>query len=185
VFWSSTTTRSRSIVVRAFVGPRPVLSAIRRTIAWEIAPYSAPPSGRSCGESWLAAMAGLRFSSPGAARIVAASYLRDRVTAPVLDTALLLVSELVTNSVRHSHAPSAEGVMVRLQLTRAMLRLEVEDSGHDGAIAAQPPDHQNGGGFGLNIVQTLSDRWGVERSAHSGTRVWAQLPRTPLTAPPS
>jgi serine/threonine-protein kinase RsbW len=103
----------------------------------------------------------------------------------VLDSALLLLSELVTNSVRHSHAPTAEGVMARLQLTRAMLRLEVEDSGHDGAIAARPPNGQNGGGLGLHIVQTLSDRWGVERSAHSGTRVWAQLARIPLTALPS
>jgi serine/threonine-protein kinase RsbW len=127
----------------------------------------------------------LDAQAPGAARTVAAQYLRDRVTAPVLDSAMLLVSELVTNSVRHCGAPAAEGVMVRFQLTRAMLRLEVEDRGHDGAIAARPPDQQNGGGFGLNIVQTLSDRWGIERSTHTGTRVWAQLPRTPPTAPPS
>jgi anti-sigma regulatory factor (Ser/Thr protein kinase) len=123
--------------------------------------------------------------APGGARILAAQYLRDRVEAPVLDSVLLLLSELVTNSVRHSNAPSAEGVMVRLQLTRAMLRLEVEDSGHDGVIAIRPPDQQTGGGFGLNIVQTLSDCWGIERSAHRGTRVWAQLQRTPFTAPPS
>jgi serine/threonine-protein kinase RsbW len=127
----------------------------------------------------------LDAQAPGAARIVAARYLRDRVSAPVLDSALLLLSELVTNSVRHSHAPTAEGVMVRLQVMRAMLRLEVEDGGHDGAIAARAPDRQSGGGFGLNIVQTLSDRWGIERSAHTGTRVWAQLQRTPLTAAPS
>ena len=123
--------------------------------------------------------------APGGARVLAAQYLRDRVAAPVLDSALLLLSELVTNSVRHSNAPSAEGVIVRLRLTRAMLRLEVEDSGHDGVIAIRPPDQQNGGGFGLNIVQTLSDCWGIERSAHSGTRVWAQLQRTPLVAPSS
>jgi serine/threonine-protein kinase RsbW len=126
----------------------------------------------------------LDAQAPGAARIVAAQYLRDRVTAPVLDRARLLVSELVTNSMRHCGAPAAEGVTVRFQLTRAMLRLEVEDRGHNGAIAARPPDRQNGGGFGLNIVQTLSDRWGIERSTHTGTRVWAQLPRTPPTAPP-
>ena len=38
------------------------------------------------------------------------------------------------------------------------------------------------GGFGLNIVRALSDRWGVEHVAHQGTQVWAQLARTPLTA---
>jgi anti-sigma regulatory factor (Ser/Thr protein kinase) len=119
--------------------------------------------------------------APAAARIVAADHLRDRVTAPVVDCAMLLLSELVTNSVRHSGAPAAEVITVRLQLTRAMLRLAVDDSGHDGTIAARPPNQQNGGGRGLHIVQTLSDRWGVERSAH-GTRVWAELPRTPLIA---
>jgi signal transduction histidine kinase len=81
----------------------------------------------------------LDAQAPGGARIVAAQYLRDRVTAPVLDSAMLLVSELVTNSVRHCGAPAAEGVMVRFQLTRAMPRLEVEARGHDGAIAARPP----------------------------------------------
>jgi hypothetical protein len=91
--------------------------------------------------------------------------------------------------VHHRHAPSAEGVTVRLQLTRAMLRLEVEDSGYDGAIATRPPGRP-GGGFGLNIVRALSDRWGVERSAELGTRVWAQLARTPplraaVTTPPA
>ena len=35
----------------------------------------------------------------------------------------------------------------------------------------------NGGGFGLNLVQMLSERWGVERLAGGGTQVWAQLAR--------
>src|SRR3954454_248981 len=44
------------MVVRALVGPRPVLSASRRTTAREIAAFSAPPSGRSLGELGWAAM---------------------------------------------------------------------------------------------------------------------------------
>ena len=56
-------------------------------------------------------------------------------------------------------------------------RLEVEDPGRDGVIAPQPQDLRNGGGMGLNLVQMLSERWGVVRAAEGPTRVWAQLPR--------
>ena len=38
-----------------------------------------------------------------------------------------------------------------------------------------------GRGFGLNLVHTLSERWGVEHAVAGGTRVWAQLAPRPLT----
>jgi hypothetical protein len=44
-------------------------------------------------------------------------------------------------------------------------------------IAPQPQDLLKGGGMGLNLVQMLSERWGVVRAAEGPTRVWAQLPR--------
>ena len=117
-----------------------------------------------------------------AARIVVADALRGRVAASVLADVQLVMSELVTNSVRHS-AASAGGVVVRVQLTGTMVRLEVEDLGRGGVIAPRSPDLNGGGGFGLNLVQALSERWGIERVLAGGTRVWAQLPRAPLTAP--
>jgi anti-sigma regulatory factor (Ser/Thr protein kinase) len=55
----------------------------------------------------------------------------------VLETALLLVSELVTSSVRHSGVPEGEDVVVRVDLGRDVCRLEVEDPGRDGVIARQ------------------------------------------------
>jgi hypothetical protein len=55
--------------------------------------------------------------------------------------------------------------------------VEVEDPGHDGVIAARPPDPVQGSGMGLNLVQMLSERWGLERAREGGTRVWAQLSR--------
>jgi len=116
--------------------------------------------------------------APGAARIVVAQILRDRVAAGVLDSARLLVSELVTNSVRHSGAGPEDAVIVRVVLTGAMIRLEVEDRGRGGVIAPRPADSDSGGGFGLQLVQTLSERWGLERVAAGGTLVWVQLPRT-------
>jgi anti-sigma regulatory factor (Ser/Thr protein kinase) len=124
----------------------------------------------------------LGVQAPGVARSVVAEWLADQVAPCVLETALLLVSELVTNSVRHSGAPEGEDVVVRVDLWRDGCRLEVEDPGRDGVIAPQPHDLLNGGGMGLNLVQLLSERWGVVRAAEGPTRVWAQMPRAAARA---
>jgi anti-sigma regulatory factor (Ser/Thr protein kinase) len=118
--------------------------------------------------------------APSAARIVV-GRLRGRVSALVLEDARLVVSELVTNSVRHSRASAGAVVAVRVELTETMVRLEVEDPGRGGLIAPRDPDL--GGGFGLNLVQGLSERWGLERVAAGGTRVWARLARAPAPTP--
>jgi anti-sigma regulatory factor (Ser/Thr protein kinase) len=119
----------------------------------------------------------LGLQAPGVARHVVAEWLTEQVAPSVLETALLLVSELVTNSVRHSGVPEGEDVVVRVDVWRGGCRLEVEDPGRDGVIAPQPQDLLKGGGMGLNLVQMLSERWGVVRAAEGPTRVWAQLPR--------
>jgi serine/threonine-protein kinase RsbW len=119
--------------------------------------------------------------APGAARIAVAN-LRGRVPASVLDTAQLLVSELVTNSVRHSGASEGATVTVRVKLTHSVVRLEVSDPGCDGVIAPRAPDLDGGGGFGLNFVSRFSERWGLERIAAGGTRVWAQLAHAPAAS---
>jgi anti-sigma regulatory factor (Ser/Thr protein kinase) len=124
----------------------------------------------------------LGVQAPGVARSVVADWLADQVAPCVLETALLLVSELVTNSVRHSGVPDGEDVVVRVDLWRDGCRLEVEDPGRDGVIAPQPHDPLKGGGMGLNLVQMLSERWGVVRAAEGPTRVWAQLPRAAALA---
>jgi anti-sigma regulatory factor (Ser/Thr protein kinase) len=126
----------------------------------------------------------LDVHAPAAARSAVTDCLGDRVAPSVLDDALLLATELVTNSVRHSGLPAGAELVVGVTLMPAGVRVHVDDPGHGGAIAPRPPD-ADGGGFGLNIVQTLSERWGVERAARGGTRVWAQLARAPLPAPAS
>ena len=120
--------------------------------------------------------------APGAARRVVGE-LRGRVATSVLETAQLVVSELVTNSVSHSDATAGAVVIVRTQLTGTMLRLEVEDPGHGGVVAPRAPDLEAGGGFGLNVVQAVSERWGFEREFAGPTRVWAQLACPPPDAP--
>jgi anti-sigma regulatory factor (Ser/Thr protein kinase) len=120
----------------------------------------------------------LDVQAPGAARILV-GRLRDQVPVLVLQDALLVVSELVTNGVCHSGACDG-AIVVRVELTGTMVRLEVEDPGRGGMVAPRAPDP--GGGFGLNLVQGLCERWGVERVAAGGTRVWAQLARAPESA---
>jgi hypothetical protein len=68
---------------------------------------------------------------------------------------------------------------VSVELMPVWFRVGVRDSGSNAVIAVQPPNLEAGGGFGLNLVQMLSERWGVERLAAGGTQVWAQLVRTP------
>jgi anti-sigma regulatory factor (Ser/Thr protein kinase) len=116
--------------------------------------------------------------APGAARSFVVECLERRVVASALDSAQLVVSELVTNSFQHGGAPMDE-VVVSVELMPDRFRVGVQDSGSAAVIAAQPPNLDTGGGFGLNLVQMLSERWGVERLAGGGTQVWAQLLRAP------
>ena len=133
--------------------------------------------GAARGDDALEVCLPLDARAPGAARIVV-GRLRGRVPALVLEDALLVVTELVSNGVRHSGA-SDDTFVVRVELTGTMVRLEVQDPGRGGVIAPRP---DLGGGFGLNLVHGLCERWGLERVAAGGTRVWAQLARASAPA---
>src|SRR3954447_13091986 len=138
-----------------------------------------PASGSSeCVEACLP----LDVRAPGAARSVVAQMLGERVAAVVLERAKLVMSELVTNSVRHSGGSADTGVAVRVRRIDGGFWLEVEDRGDDGAAARHAGDSLAGGGFGLSIVHALSERWGIERNAHGGTRAWAKLSDAPPCA---
>jgi hypothetical protein len=121
---------------------------------------------------------GLRTSCgatpPGAARTLVAGCLRGRVVASVLDSARFVASGLVATACVTAVRPPA-GWSFGCSLTRwSGLRSRIA-----GAAACSPrsPDLERGGRFGLNVVQALSERWGLERVAAGGTRVWAQIPR--------
>jgi hypothetical protein len=99
--------------------------------------------------------------------------LGDRVAAVVVERAKLVMSELVTNSVRHS---GGAGVVFRVRLVAGGVWFEVEDSGGgDGAVAPHTANRGAEGGFGLLIVDALSERWGIECRAQGGTCAWARL----------
>ena len=118
------------------------------------------------------------LDAPAAARAAVTAWLSPQVADQVLDDAQLLVSELVTNSVRHAQLASDARVRVSVEICDGFVRLEVEDPG-DVAIGAVAPDRERGGGFGLFLVEALAQRWG---SKHEGTTcVWAELAIAPAT----
>jgi len=118
-------------------------------------------------------------SGPGAparARRAVTAWLSQRVSAKLLDDARLLVSELVTNSVRHARLAPGDPIRISVEISDGVVHLEVADPGNV-PIAALVPDRQHGGGFGLYLVDVLSERWG---SSHDGaTHVWAELALSP------
>jgi len=110
--------------------------------------------------------------APAVARAAVERWLSGRVSARLFDDVRLLVSELVTNSVRHAHLTSDATIRVSVAMSDSVLRLEVENPG-EGAIAAVPPDWEYGGGFGLYLVAILAERWGSTNDGN--TCVWAEL----------
>jgi anti-sigma regulatory factor (Ser/Thr protein kinase) len=145
---------------------------------------SAPTDAQRTGAEPTEAAIPLDARAPGVARSIVAQCLGLQVAPPMVETAQLVVSELVTNSVRHSGLPDGQDVVVRVSLAGERCRVEVEDPGCDGVIAPQPRDPDEAAGSGLIVVQALSERWGVVRAAGGPTRVWAQLPcAAPLADP--
>ena len=138
-------------------------------------PREAPPPGAISGDRVAAfevtLVAGLE--APAAARAAVSAWVAGRLSDMLLADAQLLVGELVANSVRHADAPADAVVNVRAHVRADVLCLEVEDRGQTGSIARRAPDLQHGGGFGLNLVDAVSRRWGVNRDL--GTRVWAEI----------
>jgi anti-sigma regulatory factor (Ser/Thr protein kinase) len=90
-----------------------------------------------------------------------------------METLRLLVTELVTNSVKHARA---ETVNLRVTVKPASVWTEVRDEGpgFDPSTTGTPGDDR--GGWGLFLVERLSDRWGTARDT-DGTRVWFELRR--------
>ena len=130
--------------------------------------------GLSAGHS--ASLASDR-GAPSLARAAVSGWLDGHTTSGVRDDACLLVSELVTNSVRHGGQPAGAQVEVRAMSAAGMVRVEVEDAGRSGPVRRRRADGPDGG-FGLGLVEHLAARWGVVHDP--GTVVWFELAMAPL-----
>jgi anti-sigma regulatory factor (Ser/Thr protein kinase) len=103
----------------------------------------------------------------------ARAELRSAATAiaGAHDTIALLVSELVTNAIKHTQADSIE---LALLAAPERVRVEVAAAGPSFKAPAEPRPTAHGG-FGLFLVNELADRWGVQEN--DVTKVWFELAR--------
>ena len=112
-------------------------------------------------------------AAPTTARRALTHWLSVHTTNGLRSDAPLVVSELVTNSLRHAGLPTTATIRVSAALADGVLRIEVEDGGTSGAIVRREPNRDSSGGFGLNIIDALALRWGVERA--NSTLFWVEF----------
>jgi anti-sigma regulatory factor (Ser/Thr protein kinase) len=115
------------------------------------------------------------LESAAAAR-QAVGELADQLPEEVLGDVRLLVSELVTNALRHAGLGDEERIALAVKVNPTDVRVEVTDHGRGFDPQTVPTDPEAAEGWGLYLVATLSDRWGVD-SDGDATRVWFELDR--------
>jgi anti-sigma regulatory factor (Ser/Thr protein kinase) len=96
----------------------------------------------------------------------------------VFERSALVLSEVVTNSVKHAGLTATQPVDLEIGLATERLRIEITDEGPGfDPDRVQPDPNETAGSWGLVLVDQLSDRWGVDFS-HS-THVWCEFDLDP------
>ena len=123
----------------------------------------------------------LEFELTGGPYAVTAARLALSELDELVDESLafdvrLLVSELVTNSVRHAEIGPEDSIKLGVGVDEGRVRVEVVDHGpgFDPPEDARDAEDARDRGWGLFFVTQLADRWGVDRDAG---RVWFEIDR--------
>jgi anti-sigma regulatory factor (Ser/Thr protein kinase) len=107
----------------------------------------------------------------------ALAKLRADLDPPLMETLRLLVTELVTNSVRHTDCDS---LTLRIAIGKAAVLTEVADEApsfdFESFATSTVADHDPDTGWGLFLVERLARDWGVKEDG-STKRVWFELAR--------
>ena len=110
---------------------------------------------------------------------IARTAVGERLLASGVDgslgqTIVLLVSEVVSNAVRHSSAPPDSAIALQAVVSEEAVRIAVTDGG--AGFTPRPRDPERiGEGYGLFLLEKAASSWGVERGC--GTTVWFELQR--------
>ena len=114
-------------------------------------------------------------SAPATARAAISDTLVELgIDGSLGQTVVLLVSEVVSNAVRHSHAAPGLPIGLAAAVTQESVRIAVTDGGEGFTPRPRDPERLDDG-YGLYLVDKAASRWGVERVG--GTTVWFELPR--------
>ena len=91
----------------------------------------------------------------------------------------LLVSELATNSVRHAGCDESDELSMEAAVEADHVRVRLFDQGEGFDVhTPRPPESGSAGGYGLVLLERLSDRWGIQRG--NGFSVWFEVQRERL-----
>ncbi|MFD6229270.1 ATP-binding protein [Streptomyces sp. NPDC060232] len=102
----------------------------------------------------------------------AAASGREPLPPLAMDTALLLISELVTNAVRHTGG----GCLLEVRLTSDGIDIEVTDTS-DAEPEPRRPDRRGEGGWGWHLVNRLGTDVGIRHHAAGGKTIGVRVPR--------
>lgn len=108
-------------------------------------------------------------TAPAAARRFVDAVLGDDLGAERQADTRLLVSELVTNALRHT------GTEIELFLVRRGSTLEVGVRDYGGGRPVKKASADEDGGWGLRLLERITSRWGVQ-TERPGKTVWFELP---------
>ena len=113
-----------------------------------------------------------------ARRSLSRDLARCGASEDVVDDAVLVVSELMTNALRHARPLIADMIRLEWSVAEGRLELSVTDGGGPTAPMRAQPSVTARGGRGLAIISSLASSWGVRRRTGE-TTVWALLPLLP------
>ena len=112
-------------------------------------------------------------SAPAKARAVLRG-LEGELPEPLFHDLRLLVSELVTNSYRHTEAGPDGAATLTVDVEPERVHVDVADPGNGFVpkpVSTSPLERSSG--WGLALVDRIAERWGVTHD--NGTHVWFDL----------
>ena len=115
-------------------------------------------------------------SSSSTARGHLDGWLTATIGEPTAENVRLAASELVANALRHGGMSAADVLLLSADVSQERVRVEVrQPSSASGSAVVDEAARGADGGYGLAIVERITDRWGTEDGPPG--RVWFEIDR--------